>query len=201
MCALAILTSRFPVWQCEPVNVLPLLLRLALTPHWLHHPVHALGQWQKIFTGDGALHIGFSQDVNKKHGNHCWSLSDLISFQTKLKLHALAGFFSMSLCCHWGLYKARQRNRAGSSKPPTNPAVWRGRRWLQLFSGLICPVSLKVPKVHRWILLMTIDGNSNRNCFVLLEKSGYKPRGTALYFGTSEVMNVWHDSGVSKLPA
>lgn len=192
------LVSYLAIWACEYFASAP---ALSLAPHRAHHPVHALGLLQEIFTGDGPLHIRFSQDVNKKHGNHCCSLSDLISFQTKLKLHALAGLFSMSWCCRWGLYKAGQRSRAGSSKPPASPAVWRGGRWLQFSSGIICSVSLKEPKVHRWVLHRAIYGNSSHNRFALLEKYGHKARGTALYFGISEVMNVWHDCGVSKLSA
>lgn len=62
-----------------------------------------------------------------------------------------------------------------------------------------CCVSLYVPKVHGWALHVTVSGNTNSHCFALLEIYGHKPRRTALYYGTSEVMNVWHNSGVSKL--
>lgn len=87
--------SYLAMWDCEYFACAPALC----TSHRAHHPVHALGLLLKIFTGDGPLHARFSQDVNKNHGNHCCSLSDLMSFQTKLELHALAGLFLMSLRC------------------------------------------------------------------------------------------------------
>lgn len=46
---------------------------------------------------------------------------------------------------------------------------------------------------------MMISGNTSGCWFALLEMRGHKPRRTALYYGTSYVMNVWHNSGVSKL--
>lgn len=132
------------------MNILALLLPSALAPHQAHHPVHALGLLQKVFIGDGPLHIWFSQDVIKKRGNNCCNLTDLISFQTKWKFPAGPGLFLMPLCCHSGLHKTGQRSRAGSSKPLAYPAVWRERRCLQLSCGITCPVSFKVPKAHRY---------------------------------------------------
>lgn len=64
-----------------------------------------------------------------------------------------------------------------------------------------CSVCLYVPKVRGWALRMTIYGNINSSCSALLEIYGHKPKRTALYCGTSEVVNVWHNSGVSKLSA
>lgn len=48
---------------------------------------------------------------------------------------------------------------------------------------------------------MTIYGNINSSCSALLEIYGHKSKRTALYRGTSEVVNVWQNSGVSKLSA
>lgn len=67
---------------------------------------------------------------------------------------------------------------------------------LPVGSSVLC---LKAPKGHRWVLNVAEYGNSSHNSFALLEKYGHKPRRTALYFGTSQVTNVWHDWGASKL--
>ena len=174
LCALAILTSRFPTLQREPVNILPLLLPFALGPHWTYHPVHALCLLQKPFSGVMTIAYRIFPGCELKTWNLLLQFVRSHLFPNEMKYFMLwLGSFrqrhhaAIERCTKLGkeaglgavnlLHTLQSGGQEGDCCLPEGS-------W-----GKFCSVSLYVPKVHGWASHMALSGNTNSNCFALLE--------------------------------